>query len=308
MDPDEPSAPEPTPLQKEAWFRIYMADCPVIDLARELRPVAELLEIPSFLNGPYHTAIRGLLRLCPQAWSAVEDGEVSPYGAAAIGNELADVAETAARADRQMMMIADLARQEGIVSEHLWNLTIWPVHVALSWIAFRDKTRLCMISSLSVEALKVKSDDDNSPRSFLLGALRRGELRAILDGYDIGPRWWSGSNLRPDASFRREDLIRLWRAGPTSWVKHRALITFPQKAEASASVDPNMEAQPCWRIKNGVVLTKGEKAVLKVVQLLWPNGYDNERHVNSKIKKALPPQDAVADTTIKSARAKIEFA
>jgi len=97
-------------------------------------------------------------------------------------------------------------------------------------------------------------------------------------------------------------LVRLWREGPTSFVKHRALITFPQKADASAS------AQPCWRIKDGVVLTKGEKAVLKVVQLLWPNGYDKERYINSKIKAALPPQAAVADTTIKSARAKIEFA
>jgi hypothetical protein len=301
MDPDDPSDRKPTPLQVDAWARVYLEERPVVDLARELRPVAEPLEMPPWPDSPYAMAIRGLLRLGQQAWSAVEGGEVSPYGAATIGNDLADEADAAARADREMMMIADLARQERFVSEHLWNLAIWPVHVALSWIAFRDKTRLCMISSLSVEALKVKSDDDHSPQSFLLGALRRGELRAIIDGYDIGPSWWSHSNLSPDASFRREDLVRLWREGPTSFVKHRALITFPQKADASAS------AQPRWRIKDGVVLTKGEKAVLKVVQSLWPNGYGDERYINTKIKAALPRQDAVADTTIKSARAKIEF-
>jgi hypothetical protein len=77
-----------------------------------------------------------------------------------------------------MMMIADLARHERVVSKHLWNLAIWPVHVA--WIAFRDKTRLCMISSLSAEALKVKWGDDHSPQSFLLGALRRGESESAV--------------------------------------------------------------------------------------------------------------------------------
>ena len=142
MDPDDPSDREPTPLQVDAWAQIYLEERPVLELARELRPVAELLEVPPDLDSPYATAIRGLLRLGPQAWSAVEGGEVSPYGAATIGNDLADEANAAARADREMMMIADLARHERVVSEHLWNLAIWPVHVALSWIAFRDKTWL----------------------------------------------------------------------------------------------------------------------------------------------------------------------
>jgi hypothetical protein len=84
----------------------------VVDRAGELRPVAELLEMPPWLDSPYATAIRGLLRLGPQAWSAVEGGEVSPYGAATIGNGVDDEAGAAARADREMMMIADLARQE----------------------------------------------------------------------------------------------------------------------------------------------------------------------------------------------------
>jgi hypothetical protein len=309
MDPDDPSDREPTPLQREVWFEIYREERPVVELARALRPMAELLEIPSWLNSPYDTAIKGLLRLSEQAWSAVEDGEVSPYGAAAIGNGLADVADAAARADRQMMMIADLARQERIVSERLWSEPVWPVHVALSWIAFRDKTRLCMISGLSVEALKVKSDDDHSPQSFLLGALRSGKLRATLSGvYRASATYWREKpELERDSSFWRDDVVQLWQEGPTSRLKHRVLITFPQNAEASASIDPQTESKPCWRIKDGAVLTKGEKAVLKVVQSLWPNGYGNERHINSKIRKALPPEDAVADTTVKSARRKIEF-
>lgn len=67
-----------------------------------------------------------------------------------------------------------------------------------------------MISSLSEEALKVKSDDDNSPQSLLLSALKSGKLRAILIGYDVGRTWWSGlSKLDPDASFGREDVVRL---------------------------------------------------------------------------------------------------
>jgi hypothetical protein len=78
MDPNDPSdRKKPTPL--EAWFQIGFADRPVLELARELRSVAE--PVPSDLDSPYATAIRGLLRLGPQAWSAVEGGEVSPYGA-----------------------------------------------------------------------------------------------------------------------------------------------------------------------------------------------------------------------------------
>jgi hypothetical protein len=114
MDPDDPSDREPAPLQVDAWAQIYLEERPVLELARELRPVAELLKVPSDLDSPYATAIRGLLRLGPPAWSAVEGGEVSPYGAATIGNDLADEANTAARADRQMMMIADLARHERV--------------------------------------------------------------------------------------------------------------------------------------------------------------------------------------------------
>jgi hypothetical protein len=80
MDSNDPSdRKKPTPL--EAWSQIGFADRPVIELARELRSVAEPLEIPPFPSGPFpfDTAIRGLLRLCPQACAA-EAGEVSPYG------------------------------------------------------------------------------------------------------------------------------------------------------------------------------------------------------------------------------------
>jgi hypothetical protein len=74
---------KPTPLEEKAWFQIGFADRPVIELATELRSVAEPPEILPFPTGPFpfDTAIRGLLRLCPQAWSAAEAGEVSPYGA-----------------------------------------------------------------------------------------------------------------------------------------------------------------------------------------------------------------------------------
>jgi hypothetical protein len=52
MDPDDPSdRKKPTPL--EAWFQISFADRPVIELARELRPVAEPLEMPPFPSGPF---------------------------------------------------------------------------------------------------------------------------------------------------------------------------------------------------------------------------------------------------------------
>jgi hypothetical protein len=63
----------------------------------------------------------------------------------------------------------------------------------------------CMISSLSGEAFKVKSDDDNSPQCLLLRALKSGKLRAILKDYDVGRTWWSGlSKLDPDASLRTD--------------------------------------------------------------------------------------------------------
>jgi hypothetical protein len=271
MDSNDPSGrKKPTPLEETAWFQIGFADRPVIELARELRSVAEPLEIPPFPSGPFpfDTAIRGLLRLCPQAWSAAEAGEVSPYGAATIGNELADVADAAARADHQMRRIAELAKQERIVSEHLWSLAVWPAAVALSWIAFRDKTKLCMISSLSEEAFKVKSDDDNSPQSLLLGALKSGKLRATLKGYNVGRTWWSGlSKLDPDASFSREDLVRLWREDPASLrTKHLAPILSPQEMAREPTAPANDEAQPGWRVKDGQVLTKGEKVVLETVR------------------------------------------
>jgi hypothetical protein len=118
MDPDDPSDREPTPLKVDVWAQIYLEERPALELARELRPVAELLEVPPDLDSPYATAIRGLLRLGLQTWSAVEGGEVSPYGAATNRNDLADEANAAARADREMMMIVDLARHERVVSEH----------------------------------------------------------------------------------------------------------------------------------------------------------------------------------------------
>jgi hypothetical protein len=70
MDSNDPSdRKKPTPLEEKAWFQIGFADRPVIELARELRSVAEPLEIPPFPRGPFpfDPAIRGLLRLCPQA-------------------------------------------------------------------------------------------------------------------------------------------------------------------------------------------------------------------------------------------------
>jgi hypothetical protein len=47
MDSNDPSdRKKPTPLEETAWFQIGFADRPVIELARELRSVAEPLEIP----------------------------------------------------------------------------------------------------------------------------------------------------------------------------------------------------------------------------------------------------------------------
>jgi hypothetical protein len=71
MDSNDPSdRRKPTPPEEETWLRIGFADRPVIvELAKELRSVAEPLEIPPFPSGPFpfDTAIRGLLRL--RSWA-----------------------------------------------------------------------------------------------------------------------------------------------------------------------------------------------------------------------------------------------
>jgi hypothetical protein len=84
-----------------------------------------------------------------------------------------------------------------------------------------------------------------------------------------------------------------------------------KKAHDASTAGTTPPPRPGWRVKDGKTLTKGEKAVLKVVQDLLPKGDGSARGINEKIKKALealPVGDRVVGlTTIKSARSKIYF-
>jgi hypothetical protein len=170
----------------------------------------------------------------------------------------------------------------------------------------------CHILSSSMIPGRYTSSEALSSPPALAEALTkaRDKYKAMQYQRESALEWLERSGLSPRQ--RGEALIQ-WHERTLPDLEKRLRWEFgvqetPGKPSASAVIDPKIEVHPCWRIKDGERLTQGEKQVLEVVQGCWPNGYGSERHIISKIKKALPSGNTVGDTTIKRARAKIEFA
>jgi hypothetical protein len=97
--------------------------------------------------------------------------------------------------EEQMRCIAERSAVE--FGEPFW--TVW---LALSWIAFRDQKRLCLIENRRgfKQAVLYRGSEmlDRAPNATLLGALRRDEIRAIdQSGSDIPAARWAFARKVP---------------------------------------------------------------------------------------------------------------
>ena len=133
-----------------------------------------------------------------------------------------------------------------------WIEPFWTAWHVLSWIAFRDKDRLCRIENSSdfrqANWYSQPPIAEQKPHDVLRAALRRDEVTALgTDGAAIPSAKWAFVDKvwKQECIFRRNDILRIWT--------ERGLEPNPSPAERLSDDDARQLIQDVASNKGGFV-------------------------------------------------------
>jgi hypothetical protein len=249
-----------TPEERAALDNCLAGDGSPLEAAKLLRHRAEIVETWPLRDTESIRIIRGLVRLSnPDAFALVESGRVPVDQAAFVGhcvrNVFAHHHPPQVCEDFQMRAMTRLAEGKPVSAERakyfanpveevandvlneqkaerrrvdcerIWNEPYWSVWNVLSWIAFRDVSRLCEIEDeRSFTGVKLYGAKHYgpflkhaAPESLLLAALKNDELRAIRSGAELQAINWADKiEVDRNTFFRQKSVRRCW-PGTGEW-------------------------------------------------------------------------------------------
>jgi hypothetical protein len=150
----------------------------------------------------------------------------------------------------------ELAEQRSLAhrieySQSLWNRPDWTVPAALCWIAFRDADSLAEREAEVADKIRHAKYygspvlAEPAPEQELLNALRHGKLKAWENEAELPPQAWTRTEVqtgrlhppRPDASIRKEEVIRRWSSKNGKYGKRPRSEPGPYPSKRFAAIE-----------------------------------------------------------------------